>query len=148
MAYWLVKSEPCVWSWKMQQDKGSIGEAWTGVRNYQARNNMRKMRIGDKGFFYHSNKGREIVGIFEVITGTYPDPTVEGYSPWECVDIRAVCSMPCPISLVAIKGNLQLSKMALVTFSRLSVQSVKLDEYLEVCRMGKLSSPPLSEDEM
>lgn len=127
----------------MQQDKGRVGEAWTGVRNYQARNNMRKMRVGDKGFFYHSNKGREIVGIFEVITCTYPDPTAEQSSCWECVDICAVCSMPCPVSLMAIKANPRLSSMILIVSSRLSVQPVTTDEYLEVCRMGKLSNPPL-----
>ncbi|AKK20559.1 EVE domain-containing protein [Candidatus Liberibacter africanus] len=143
MAYWLVKSEPCVWSWKMQQDKGHIGEAWTGVRNYQARNNMRKMCVGDKGFFYHSNKDREIVGIIEVITCAYPDPTAEGSSCWECVDIRAVCSMPFPVNLVSVKANLRLSQMILVTCSRLSVQPVTIDEYLEICCMGKLSNPPL-----
>ncbi|MBL0849262.1 MAG: EVE domain-containing protein [Candidatus Liberibacter ctenarytainae] len=144
MPYWLVKSEPDAWSWKMQQDKGDVGESWTGVRNYQALNNMKKMQIGDKGFFYHSNKGREIVGIFEVISGLYPDPTAERDTRWECVTIRAVCDMPFPVSLIAIKANSLLAKMDLVVFSRLSVQSVMWDEYKEVCRMGKLYSPPLS----
>ncbi|MEG8099127.1 EVE domain-containing protein [Candidatus Liberibacter brunswickensis] len=143
MSYWLVKSEPDLWSWKMQQGKGIVGEAWTGVRNYQARNNMRKMHVGDKGFFYHSNKGREVVGIFEVITSAYSDPTAGQSSCWECVDICAVCSMPFPVSLVSIKSNLRLSRMMLVVSSRPSVQPVTLDEYLEVCRMGKLLDPPL-----
>ncbi|AHA28123.1 EVE domain-containing protein [Candidatus Liberibacter americanus] len=143
MAYWLVKSEPNVWSWDMQQNKGFIGEAWTGVRNYQALNYMKKMMIGDKGFFYHSNYGREIVGIFEVIASSYPDPTSDLSSRWECVDIRAVCSMPSHISLHDIKCNPMLSEMALISFPRLSVQPVTFLEYVEVCRMGNLLNPPL-----
>ncbi|MBY7649951.1 MAG: EVE domain-containing protein [Candidatus Liberibacter europaeus] len=145
MAYWLVKSEPNVWSWEMQKDKGEIGEPWTGVRNYQARNNMRTMRIGEKGFFYHSNHGREIVGIFEVITRAYHDPTANEDFRWECVDIRAVCNMPYPVRLYDIKSNPSLAKMILVIASRLSVQPVTSEEYLEICRMGKLINPPISE---
>ncbi|MBA5724162.1 EVE domain-containing protein [Candidatus Liberibacter sp.] len=144
MSYWLFKSEPNVWSWVMQQGKGEVGEAWTGVRNYQARNNMRKMQIGEIGFFYHSNQGREIVGIVDVIRCSYPDPTADALSGWECVDIRAVCSMPLPVSLREIKVNPRLARMMLVVSARLSIQSVTEDEYLEVCRMGTLDNPPLS----
>lgn len=142
MAYWLFKSEPFKWSWDMQKAKGEVGEEWTGVRNYLARNNMRAMKIGDKGFFYHSNEGLEVVGIVEVCALSHPDSTAEGDPRWDCVDIRAVIDMPEPVSLKDIKANEKLSKMSLVTSMRLSVQPVTEEEYLEVCRMGKLDNPP------
>ncbi|WP_416797206.1 EVE domain-containing protein [Ciceribacter azotifigens] len=142
MAYWLFKSEPFKWSWDMQKAKGEVGEEWTGVRNYLARNNMRAMKIGDKGFFYHSNEGLEVVGIVEVCALSHPDSTAEGDPRWDCVDIRAVIDMPKPVSLKDIKANEKLSKMSLVTSMRLSVQPVTEEEYLEVCRMGKLDNPP------
>jgi predicted RNA-binding protein with PUA-like domain len=142
MAFWLYKSEPFKWSWEMQKAKGDIGEEWTGVRNYLARNNMRAMKIGDKGFFYHSNEGLEVVGIVEVCALSHPDSTAEGDARWDCVDIRAVCDMPKPVSLKDIKANEKLAKMSLVTSMRLSVQPVTEDEYFEVCRMGGLDSPP------
>ncbi|MDI6836060.1 MAG: EVE domain-containing protein [Rhizobiaceae bacterium] len=142
MAYWLFKSEPFKWSWDMQKAKGEIGEEWTGVRNYLARNNMRAMKIGDKGFFYHSNEGLEVVGIVEVSALSHPDSTAEGDPRWDCVDIRAVTDMPKPVSLKDIKANERLSKMSLVTSMRLSVQPVNEEEYLEVCRMGELDNPP------
>jgi len=142
MAYWLFKSEPFKWSWDMQKAKGEIGEEWTGVRNYLARNNMRAMKIGDKGFFYHSNEGLEVVGIVEVCALSHPDSTAEGDPRWDCVDIRAVTDMPKPVSLKDIKANEKLSKMSLVTSMRLSVQPVNEEEYLEVCRMGELDNPP------
>jgi len=143
MAFWLYKSEPFKWSWEMQKAKGDVGEEWTGVRNYLARNNMRAMKIGDKGFFYHSNEGLEIVGIVEVCALSHPDSTAEGDARWDCVDIRAVCDMPKPVSLKDVKANEKLSKMALVTSMRLSVQPVTEDEYFEVCRMGGLENPPV-----
>jgi hypothetical protein len=93
MAYWLFKSEPFKWSWEMQKAKGAAGEQWDGIRNYQARNNMRAMKLGDKGFFYHSNEGLEVVGIVEVCELIHPDTTTDD-PRWECVDIRAVCDMP------------------------------------------------------
>ncbi len=99
MAFWLYKSEPFKWSWEMQKAKGDVGEEWTGVRNYLARNNMRAMKIGDKGFFYHSNEGLEVVGIVEVCALSHPDSTAEGDARWDCVDIRAVCAHPKPVSL-------------------------------------------------
>lgn len=143
MAFWLYKSEPFKWSWEMQKAKGDIGEEWTGVRNYLARNNMRAMKIGDKGFFYHSNEGLEVVGIVEVCALSHPDSTAEGDARWDCVDIRAVCDMPKPVSLKDIKANEKLAKMSLVTSMRLSVQPVTEDEYFEVCHMGGLDNPPV-----
>ncbi|AQZ51335.1 MAG: EVE domain-containing protein [Martelella sp.] len=135
MAYWLFKSEPFKFSWQMLKDKGAAGEEWDGVRNYQARNNMRAMEIGDKGFFYHSNEGLEVVGICEVCALAHHDSTTDD-PRWECVDIRAVEDMPKPVTLKDVKANPKLADMSLVTSMRLSVQPVKEDEWLEVCRMG------------
>ena len=104
MAYWLFKSEPDVWSWEEQKAKGEIGEEWDGIRNYQARNNMRQMEIGDLGFFYHSNIGLEIVGIVEVCALAHPDSTTDD-ERWECVDVKAVCDMPEPVSLKQVKAE-------------------------------------------
>ena len=142
MAYWLYKSEPFKWSWQMQKDVGEAGEEWTGVRNYQARNNMRAMKIGEKGFFYHSNEGLEIVGITEVCALSHPDSTAGEDPRWDCVDIRAVRDMPKPVSLKDIKANPKLANMSLVTSMRLSVQPVTEEEWIEVCRMGGLDNPP------
>lgn len=142
--YWLFKSEPFKWSWEQQKAKGEVGEEWTGVRNYLARNNMRAMKIGDKGFFYHSNEGLEVVGIVEVCALFHPDSTAEGDARWDCVDIRAVCDVPKPVTLKTVKETPSLSKMSLVTSMRLSVQPVTEEEYFEVCRMGGLENPPLS----
>ena len=141
MAFWLFNSEPFKWSWDHQKAKGELGEEWDGIRNYQARNNMRAMKLGDKGFFYHSNEGLEVVGIVEVCKEVHPDSTTED-ARWECVDIKAVCDMPTPVTLKDVKANPALSNMALVTSMRLSVQPVTEDEYLEVCRMGNLNDPP------
>ncbi|GAA0598131.1 EVE domain-containing protein [Paenochrobactrum glaciei] len=135
--YWLFKSEPFKWSWEMQKAKGAVGEEWDGVRNYQARNNMRAMKIGDKAFFYHSNEGLEVVGIVEVNELSAPDSTTDD-PRWDCVHIRAVCDMPKPVTLKDVKANPALEKMALVTSMRLSVQPVLQDEWDEVCRMGGL----------
>ena len=124
MAFWLIKSEPASWSWEKQKAAGEKGTEWTGVRNYLARNNMRAMQIGDKGFFYHSNDGLEIVGIVEVcalsITILTPDDP-----RWDCVDIRAVMDVPKPVTLKDVKANRNSPKMALVTSMRLSVQPVR-----------------------
>ncbi len=125
----------------MQKNKGAEGEQWDGVRNYLARNNMRAMKIGDKGFFYHSNEGLEIVGIVEVCKTAHHDSTTDD-PRWECVDIRAVCDMPKPVTLKAVKANPKLANMSLVTSMRLSVQPVREDEWQEVCRMGGLSPAP------
>jgi predicted RNA-binding protein with PUA-like domain len=135
LAFWLFKSEPDVWSWEMQKAKGAAGELWTGVRNYLARNNMRAMALGDRGFFYHSNIGLEIVGIVEVCALSAPDPTTDD-PRWDCVTIRAVKDVIRPVSLKDIKANPILSAMSLVTSMRLSVQPVTPEEWGEVCRMG------------
>lgn len=136
MAYWLFKSEPDSWSWDQQKAAGEAGTEWTGVRNYLARNNMRAMAIGDRGFFYHSNEGKEIVGVVEVCKLVHPDSTAKDDPRWECVDIRAVKDVPEPVTLAAVKANPKLAEMALVTSMRLSVQPVTDDEWAEVCRMG------------
>lgn len=141
MAYWLFKSEPFKWSWQMQKAKGDQGEQWDGVRNYQARNNMRAMQLHDKGFFYHSNAGLEVVGIVEICARAHHDTTTDD-PRWECVDIRAVCDMPKPVTLKDVKANPKLENMSLVTSMRLSVQPVTKDEWIEVCRMGGLQPAP------
>ena len=144
MAYWLFKSEPSSWSWEQQKAKGEAGEEWDGIRNYQARNNMRAMKLGDKGFFYHSNEGLDVVGIVEICREIHPDSTTDD-PRWECVDVRAVCDMPQPVTRDAVKANPKLQTMALVTHTRLSVQPVTEAEYLEICRMGGLENPPRSD---
>jgi predicted RNA-binding protein with PUA-like domain len=135
MAYWLFKSEPGAWSWDDQVKAGKSGTEWTGVRNYTARNNMRAMKKGDQGFFYHSVEGKEIVGIVTVVKEAHPDSTA---GEWECVDIAAVKPVPKPVTLAAIKAEKKLAAMALVRYSRLSVQPVTDDEWKFVCAMGGL----------
>ena len=120
MAYWLVKSEPSSWSWDQQVAKGAKGEAWTGVRNFTARQNLVKMKKGDLAFFYHSNEGKEIVGIAEIVREAYPDPS-DKTGKFVCVDLKA---------------DKRLSDMALVKYSRLSVQPVRAEEWKIVCKMG------------
>jgi predicted RNA-binding protein with PUA-like domain len=137
MAYWLFKSEPEVWSWDMQKAKGKAGEEWAGVRNYQARNNMRAMQLGEQGFFYHSNEGKAVVGIVEVCRLIHADSTTDD-ARWECVDIRAVRDVLKPVTLDAIKQEAALSKMVLVVNSRLSVQPVTEAEWKHICMMGGL----------
>lgn len=135
MAYWLFKSEPEAWSWAQQKQAGEAGAEWTGVRNYQARNNMRAMKLGDKGFFYHSNEGKEIVGIVEVAKLAHKDSTSD-VDAWECVDIRAVADVPKPVTLDAIKADKRLKDMVLVNNSRLSVQPVSEAEWKVICALG------------
>jgi len=135
MAYWLFKSEPHVWSWEMQKAKGKAGEEWTGVRNYQARNHMRAMKLGDKGFFYHTGDVKAVVGIVEVIKLAHKDSTAKE-DAWECVDIRALKEVPNPVSLEAIKSDRRLKNMVLVNNSRLSVQPVTAEEWKIVCELG------------
>ncbi len=135
--YWLLKSEPDVHSWEMQKARGAAGEPWGGVRNYLARNNMRAMQLGDLGFFYHSNIGKEVVGIVEVSALVRPDPD-DTTGTWDCVDVRAVCDLPKPVTLADVKANPKLAKMSLVTSMRLSVQPVTAGEWAEVCHMGGL----------
>lgn len=142
MRYWLFKSEPFKWSWDQQKAKGEAGEEWDGIRNYQARNFMREMTLGDRGFFYHSNEGLEIVGIVEVSAEIHPDSTTDD-ARWECVDIRALADMPAPVTLKQVKATEALADMSLVTSMRLSVQPVKDEEWRIVCRMGGLDPDTL-----
>ena len=128
MAYWLFKSEPDVFSWDDLAAKGDAGEEWDGVRNYQARNFMRAMKVGDQGLFYHSNIGKEAVGIVEVIAEAHPDSTADD-PKWECVDIKAVKPLPRPLSLDQAKQESALKDMVLVNNSRLSVQPVTAEEW-------------------
>lgn len=136
MAKWLFKSEPDVWGWDQQVAKGEAGEEWDGIRNYQARNNMRLMEIGDQGFFYHSRSGLEIVGIVEVSALSHPDSTTDD-DRWDCVDIKAVKPMKKPVSLDQIKADPRLSEMVLVKNSRLSVQPVTDEEWAIICELGE-----------
>lgn len=142
MQYWLFKSEPFKWSWEQQKARGKKGEQWDGIRNYLARNNMRSMDLGDLGFFYHSNEGLEVVGVVEVCALSHPDSTTDD-ERWDCVDIRAVCDIPKPVTLRDVKANEKLADMSLVTSMRLSVQPVKENEWMEVCRMGGLDGRTL-----
>ncbi|MBL8562590.1 MAG: EVE domain-containing protein [Gemmobacter sp.] len=135
MKYWLFKSEPDAWSWDQQVAKGDAGEEWHGVRNYQARNNMRAMQIGDLGFFYHSNIGKECVGIVEVCATSAPDSTTDD-PRWDCVHIRAVRPLLRPVTLETCKVEPGLEQMALVNNTRLSVQPVTPEEWAIVCRLG------------
>ena len=139
MQYWLVKSEPDAFGIDDLAACKNATEHWDGVRNYQARNFMREMKVGDKGFFYHSREGLEVVGIVEVCAAAHPDSTTDD-ERWECVDIKAVEPVPTPVSMKDIKANPKLEEMVLVKNSRLSVQPVTKDEWNEVCRMGGLRS--------
>ena len=135
MNYWLFKSEPDTWSWDQQVAKGAVGEEWHGVRNYQARNNMRAMKIGDLGFFYHSNIGKEVVGIVEVCAESAPDSTTND-PRWDCVHIRAVRPFLKPVTLDTCKVEPGLEQMVLVNNSRLSVQPVTPEEWRIICNLG------------
>ncbi len=135
MAYWLFKSEPNSWGWDKQVAKGHIGEEWDGVRNYQARNFMRQMAVGDLGFFYHSVNEKRIVGVIEVSAECHSDSTTDD-PRWECVDIRAIGDMPTPVTLEQIKADTRLTDMILVKNSRLSVQPVTENEWQIICDLG------------
>lgn len=135
MAHWLFKSEPFKFSFADLTARGNAGTEWDGVRNYLARNNMRAMRIGDQGFFYHSNEGLEIVGICEVVGLSHPDST-SADPRWDCVDVRAVRPLAQPVSLAAVKANPALAKMSLVTSMRLSVQPVSDEEWSIILAMA------------
>jgi predicted RNA-binding protein with PUA-like domain len=138
MAYWLYKSEPFKWSWEQQVAAGARGTFWDGVRNHSAKLNLLAMRVGDRGFFYHSNEGKAVVGIVEVIREAYPDPTAEPGEPWVVVDLKAVGPLPRPVTLADVKAEPRLAGMALLKYSRLSVQPVTEEEWGIVCRMGGL----------
>ena len=135
MAYWLFKSEPDAWSWDDQVAKGGIGEEWDGVRNYQARNFMRDMEIGDLAFFYHSQTDKAVVGIVQIIATAHADSSTDD-PRWECVDIKAVRPVPKPVTLQMVKDEPRLAEMFLVRNSRLSVQPVRPDEWRLICEMG------------
>lgn len=140
MAFWLYKSEPSTWSWADQKAKGAEGEEWDGVRNYQARNFMRQMKLGERGFFYHSQKEKAVVGVVEVCAEIHPDSTTED-ARWECVDIRAIADFARPVTLDDIKADPLLSEMVLVKNSRLSVQPVTEAEFQRICALGGCELP-------
>lgn len=135
MRYWLMKSEPDMFSWDDLVAKGDAGEEWDGVRNYQARNMMREMEIGDRVFFYHSQSDKAVVGIAEVIATTHPDSTTDD-PRWECVDVRAFSPLKQPVTLEMCKADPRLSEMALIKQARLSVQPVRPEEGAVICDMG------------
>jgi predicted RNA-binding protein with PUA-like domain len=136
MAYWLIKSEPDSWSWDDQVKAGAKGTAWTGVRNHTAKRNLSAMKKGDLAFFYHSNVGKEIVGIAEVTREAYPDPSAKVGEPWVVVDVKALEPLRQPVGLPAVKAEPALKDMALLKQSRLSVQPVTAAEWKIICRLG------------
>ncbi len=137
MAHWLLKTEPEEFSWDDQVKRGAKGESWNGVRNFTARRNLNAMQKGERAFFYHTGNERQIVGIVEVIREAYPDPT-DPKGVFSTVDVKAIAPLPKPVTLAAIKAEPRLAAMALVKFSRLSVQPVTEAEWKIVCRMGGL----------
>jgi predicted RNA-binding protein with PUA-like domain len=136
MAYWLMKSEPGSWSWDQQVKKGAKGDAWSGVRNFQAKSNLMKMKKGDRAFFYHSGEEKAVVGVVEIVREHYPDPTAKKDEPWMVVDVKAIEPVKQPVTLSAIKAEPKLKSMVLVNNSRLSVQPVTAEEWKLVCKMG------------
>ncbi|MCJ8144869.1 EVE domain-containing protein [Ancylobacter sp. A5.8] len=139
MAHWLYKSEPFKWSWDQQVAAGAKGTHWDGVRNHLAKQQLLAMKTGDRGFFYHSNEGKEIVGIVEVIREAYPDPS-DPTGKFVMVDIKAVEALPNPVTLAAVKAEPRLSEMALMKFSRLSVQPVTDEEWAIVLEMSRVGA--------
>ncbi len=135
MAHWLIKSEPKAWSWQQQVDAGEKGTFWNGVRNHTAKQNLMAMKLGEEAFFYHSNEGKEIVGIVEVCKTFYPDPS-DASGKFGMVDFRAVRPLKEPVSLDAIKADPRFKEMMLVNNSRLSVQPVSEAEWKAICKMG------------
>ena len=139
MAYWLLKSEPDAFSWDQLVKRGAKGEPWTGIRNHTAKLNLMKMKKGERGFFYHSNVGKEIVGICEIVRAAYPDPTAKAGEPWVAVDIKAVEPLPKPVTLATIKAEPKLAEIQLLKQSRLSVPPITDTEWKIVCKMGGLT---------
>jgi predicted RNA-binding protein with PUA-like domain len=135
MAYWLLKTEPDTYSWDTQVERGAKGEPWTGVRNFTARRHMKEMKKGDRAFFYHTGDEKQVVGIVEVIRESYPDPT-DKEGKFLAVDVKAIEPLPKPVTLAGIKADARLKDMALVKYSRLSVQPVTAAEWKIVCHMG------------
>ena len=137
MAYWLLKTEPETFSWDDQVKRGAKGEPWTGVRNFTARRHLKEMKTGELAFFYHTGDEKQVVGIVEVIRESYRDPTDEK-GVFVAVDVKAIKPLPQPVTLAAIKAEPRLKDMALVKYSRLSVQPVTAPEWALVCRIGAL----------
>jgi predicted RNA-binding protein with PUA-like domain len=140
MAYWLLKTEPEEFSWNDQVARGNKGEPWSGVRNFIARKHLKEMKQGEKFFFYHTGKEKQVVGIGEVLREHYPDPTAAKGEPWVAITTGAVEPLPQPVTLAAIKAEPKLKDMALVKYARLSVQPVSADEWKHICRMGGLKA--------
>lgn len=136
MANWLLKTEPEEFSWEDQVKRGAKGEAWSGVRNFTARRHLKEMKKGDKFFFYHTGNEKQVVGIGEVIREAFPDPTAKAGEPWIAVQTGAIEPLPKPVTLATIKAEPKLNDMALVKYSRLSVQPVTDAEWKLVCKMG------------
>ncbi len=139
MRHWLVKSEPDAFSWEQQARRGT--EPWTGVRNHSAKNNLAAMRLDDPVFFYHSNQGREIVGVVTVAREAYPDPSADA-GPWVCVDLRAVGPMPRPVGLVELRADPAFAGMVLLRQSRLSVCPIEPADWGHICRLGGWPAKP------
>ena len=136
MAHWLVKSEPDAFSWQ-QQVENKV-EPWTGVRNHSAKNNLKAMRKGDLAFFYHSNIGKEVVGIVQVVREAYPDPTIEPgeKGDWVCVDMKAVKPLKTPVTLAQLKADPAFAELALIRQSRLSVMAITEEFWAAICALG------------
>ncbi len=135
MAYWLFKTEAETFSWDMQKERGAKGEPWTGVRNWSAARNMKEMKKGDLGFFYHTGDEKQVVGIVEVIKEYEKDPTDET-GKFGLVTVKAVRDVPKPVTLSAVKANPKLKDMVLAKVARLSVQPVTPEEWKIICTMG------------
>lgn len=142
MAYWLFKSEPEAWSWEDQKRAGPKGGEWDGVRNFQARSNMKAMKAGDLGFFYHSGAEKSVVGIVEIVAEAHPDSSDDS-GKWFCVDVAAMADIPDAVTLESVKADPALADMVLAKNSRLSVQPVTAAEWRHICRLGGLDSPPV-----
>ena len=137
MAYWLMKTEPEEFSWNDLVGRGAKGEPWTGVRNFRARSNLKKMKNGERAFFYHTGKEKQIVGTMEVIREAYRDPTdAEGI--FVAVDVKWLAPFPVPVTLAAAKAEPRLKDMPLVKYPRLSVQPMTESEWRLICKMGGL----------
>ena len=138
MAYWLLKTEPDSYSWDDQVKKGAKGDAWTGVRNFRARQHLTAMKKGDLAFFYHTGDEKQIVGIGEIIREAYPDPTAKKGESWVAVTTGAIEALPKPVTLAAVKAEPKLKDMALAKYARLSVQPVTDSQWKLICKMGGL----------
>jgi predicted RNA-binding protein with PUA-like domain len=136
MDYWLLKTEPEEFSWDDLVKRGAKGEAWTGVRNFAARGNLKAMKKGDQAFFYHTGDEKQVVGIAKIIAEFHPDPTAKKGEPWVVVDVQAVGPMPKPVTLAEIKGDKRFADMPLVKYGRLSVQPVTPEQWKMICKMG------------